>query len=510
MSAGTGTAVFNGQVYVDRLLLDLRNGWPVNSEMAYREKILLYRAFAESDPDVLKPHGWGKDSDGVRDYIIDPLGERIPWVWSDLLYGQDPVIAPAAKADTDRMAEMIDANDLPSELQRAEWTCSVEGEVWPRIVPNPATGHAQIEWHSRMNVLPLWVGRQLMGAAFVSELDRNKQEVWRYVEIHVRGSVRRMLFRGRVSGDQLGEEMPLDAHVSTRGWDETWNHGLDILVDRIPNKLGKDFCMGISDYASIMDLLLALNELTTVGQENARLTAKQRAIIPQRFLNMAGNFPRGSEILIATEVDQDPEKIKAQVAMVEFEFDAAALIAYTENLTDRILTRARIAPQLVGRHTEGAQTGPALRARVLDSELATQGKGKPWDDRNPHILRKAAQVEKIMGIPWSQVTKLPSFKRASALPEDPESLTRRLAVAVNAEMLSRKTAIGLSFPEWDPTRIDDEVAQIQKETGMDAQPPDGTGPTARSSGNNPSLETRTGKAERQNGPQGKSRGGRSG
>ena len=52
---------------------------------------------------------------------------------------------------------------------------------------------------------------------------------------------------------------------------------------------------------------------------------------------MAGNFPRGAEMLIATEVDQDPEKIKNQVAMIEFEFDAAALIAYKENLTDTSL-----------------------------------------------------------------------------------------------------------------------------------------------------------------------------
>lgn len=497
----------NPERYIQRLYDELLTGWPVRRELTYRDNIRLYRAFAESDPDILKPSGWGSDYDGVRDYVIDPLGERIPWVWSDLLYGQDPVIAPASKTDVDRMDELIDFNDLPSEYQRAEWVCSVEGEVWSRVIPNPEGEHAQIEWHSRMNVVPLWVGRKLVGAAFVSVLDVNKNEMWRYVEIHVEGAVRRLLFKGTPNGDKLGIEAPLGDHEATAEWDRDWVHGLPILVDRVPNKLGRDFKMGVSDYASIMDLLLALNELTTVGQENARLTAKQRAIIPQRFLNMAGNFPRGSEILIATEVDQDPEKLKAQVAMVEFEFDAAALVAYIEHTTDKILTRARIAPQLVGRHTEGAQTGPALRARVLDSELATQGKGKPWDDRNPHILLKGAMVEKLptskggLGIKWSNTKDLPSFKRASALPEDPESLTRRLAVAVNAGMLSRKTSIGLSFPEWGTARIEDEVKQIEKEEGMNAPEPDRT--------TRPSPETGGEKAERRDGPNGKSRGGRS-
>lgn len=498
--------------YTERLLEDLRARWPVPREVEYRNKIMLHRAFRNSDKDILRPTGWSKDTDEHREYIIDPLGERIPGVWSDLLFGVDPVIAPAAKADSTRMSDLIDINDLPSEWQRAEDICSTEGEVWYRVVPDMAVEHASIEWHSRLQVLPLWVGKHLMAAAFVSVLDRDKQSVWRYVEVHEKGSVRRLLFKGSANSDSLGQEMELSAHAATRDWEATWDHGLEMLAGRVYNKLGADVRYGVSDYDGIEDLLLALNEITTIGQENARLTAKQRAIIPQRFLNMAGNFPRGAEILIATEVDQDPEKIRNQVAMVEFEFDAAALIAYTEHLTDRVLTRARIAPQLVGRHTEGAQTGPALRARILDSELAAQGKGKQWDDQNPRILLKAAQVEALpqdqggLGIKWSDTKKLPSFKRAPSLPEDPEALTRRLAVAVNAEMLSRKTSIGLSFPEWDSRRVDEEIQQIQQEVGNDAPPP--TGSTGEK---NPNLnaETATGRQERRDGPNGASRGGRS-
>ena len=499
--------------YAAQLVDELRRRWPVPRELEYRNLISLHRAFRTSDKDILRPSGWSRDTDEDRAYVIDPLGERIPGVWSDLLFGVDPVIAPAGRNDAQRMTDLINSNDLPSEWQRAEDICSTEGEVWYRIVPDPVVHHASVEWHSRLQVLPLWVGKHLMAAAFVSVLARDERVIWRYVEVHEAGAVHRLLFRGVVGSDALGTEMDLSAHPATAGWDALWEHGLEMLAGRVYNKLGPDIRYGISDYDGIEDLLLALNEITTIGLENARLTAKQRAIIPQRFLNMAGNFPRGAEILVATEVDQDPEKIKNEVAMVEFEFDAAALIAYTEHLTDRILTRARIAPQLVGRHTEGAQTGPALRARILDSELAAQGKGKQWDDNNPKILQKAAQVESLppekggLGIKWSNTKDLPSFKRAPSLPEDPEALTRRLAVAVNAEMLSRKTSIGLSFPEWDTARIDEEVAQIEKEVGSAAPPPTGsTGET------NPALnaETATGRTERQNGPQGASRGGRSG
>ncbi len=498
----------NHLAYIDRLYNELILRWPVARELEYRNDIVLHRAFRESDRTILIPHGWSKDTDEGRDYIIDPLGERIPGVWSDLLYGQDPVIAPASKADEDRMTELIDSNDLPSEYQRMEDICSTEGEVWYRIVPDHAVEHAAIEWHSRLNVVPLWIGKHLMAAAFVSVLDQKGNDIWRYVEIHVKGHVRRFLFEGTLNSGKLGDEVALTARPETADWDRDWSHGLDILCGRVYNKLYKDYRIGVSDYHGVTDLLLGLNELTTIGQENARLTAKQRAIIPQRFLNMAGNFPRGAEILIATEVDQDPEKIKNQVAMVEFEFDAAALIAYIEHTTDKILTRARIAPQLVGRHTEGAQTGPALRARVLDSELAAQGKGKQHDDNNPKILLKAIQVEALpvgkggLGIAWKDSKNLPSFKRASALPEDPEAQTRRLSSAVNSEMLSRKTAIRLMFPEWDDKRVDEEMQQIMKEVGHDAESPD-----------KPTGAPETGPPERQerrDGPNGASRGGRSG
>lgn len=495
--------------YTDQLRAEIEGRYPVPRESKVRDQIIVHRAFRESNKDLLRPAGWSKgmtENDGVRDYIVDPLGERIPQVWSDMLFGEEPSFIPVESGDANRMAEMVNANDLTSELQRAEEICSSEGEVWWRVMQDDTLGHARVEWHSRMVVVPLWVGTKAVAVAYVSELERTDKVVWRYVEIHEAGWVTRLLYEGRVNVDKIGEARGLDARPETQDWEAEWNHGFDMLAGRVVNRLGTDPKFGISDYAGLEDLLLALNETTTIGQENARLTAKQRAILPQRFLDTQGNFPRGAEILVATEVDQDPEKVKNQVAMVEFEFDANALIAYIEHITDRILTRARVAPQLVGRHTEGAQTGPALRARVLDSILAAQGKGKPWDDQVPHQLRLMIQIERdIMGIPWAKTNEDPTFRRTEALPEDAESKARRLAIEINAEMLSRKTAIAMAHPEWDAQRVQAEVDQIMKELGNDAPAPDNPVPPV-GPGNQPIIEKTpaTGeKEERRDGPNGK-------
>lgn len=465
----------------DRLQSEIEAAWPPRRERDTHAKIKVWRAFRESDKDQLRPSGWSKgmtDNDTRRDYIVDPLGERIPQVWADMLFGEDPHIVPVDAKDADRMAELIDANDLSSELQRAEWLCSSEGEVWWRVVPNDSVGHAMIEFHSRLVVVPLWSGRTLQACAFASELERDDKKVIRYVEIHEAGYVRRMLYEGAPTSEFIGTEVPLTNRPETAEWESEWVHGLDILAGRIVNKYGADTKAGVSDYDGLEDLMLALNETTTIGQENARLTAKQRAILPQRFLDTQGNFPRGAEILVSTEVDQDPDKVKNQVAMIEFEFDAAALIAYIEHQTDVILTRARVAPQLVGRHTEGAQTGPALKARVIDSVLAAQGKGKFWDDAAPKVILSAIQVENMstsqggLGLPWGNSEDFPTFRRSSSLPEDEEATARRLSIEVTNEMLSRKTAIAMSHPEWDERRVQEEVDQIMLEVGNNAPAPD--------------------------------------
>ena len=120
--------------------------------------------------------------------------------------------------------------------------CSSEGEVWVRIVPDEYKGHACIERHSRLNVVPLFINGYVVAAAFVSVLDVTGQgggarEVWRYVEVHGDGLVRRLLYKGTEGGSTLGTPMPLTARPETEEYEDTWQHGLGLLGGRIVNKL---------------------------------------------------------------------------------------------------------------------------------------------------------------------------------------------------------------------------------------------------------------------------------
>lgn len=458
-------------LYLQRLINELEKTevFPPARELYYRQGIEVFSAIRESDAAKLKPTWWDTEYENNTGYVIDPLGERIPGVWADMLFGEEPEFEPGIKGDKQQLEDLVDNNDLPEALPWAEELRSSEGEVWNRLVVTPELESVQIEWHSRLNVIPLFIGRKIVAGAIFSvlETDKDTKKSIVYIEYHTEGTVINRLYE-HMEGGGL-KPLDMSTRLETENLRPEWNHGLPMLLDRIPNKLGRDWRCGTSDLKGVAGLLLALNEATNIGQENARLTAKQRAVIPERYLDLKGRLPKGAEILVATGVDQDPDKIKNDFALIEWEFDADAIIKYKADLCDIILTRARVAPQLVGRHTETAQTGPALRARLVDTILAANRKGKGWDDKLPERLVLAARLESLsvrqggLGKPWTNPDKEPVFKRRNPLPEDEESRSRRVVTEVNAKVKAKKTAISELNPTWGPDRIDDEMSLLAEE-----------------------------------------------
>jgi hypothetical protein len=467
--------------YADDLLTLLADSaeYPPPAEAYVRERVNLWAAFREADSDYLKPRGWGEDRSGDRQYMVDPLASRIVGAKADLIFGQDPTFTAANEGDQDQLDGLIDANDLPSQLQHAERVCASEGEVWWKAyVDTEQAPFPIIQWLSRAFVVPMFRGRTLLAAAFVSELDPlKKDEIWRLVEIHDRNTVTHHLFKAGKSAKNIGDDVDLASHPDSEGLLDVWEHGLDqLLCGRVVNDEGTDPAYGVSDYVGVRDLLYALNEATTIGVENARLTAKKRIVAPQRFLDERGEFPAGVDVIVATETDQDPDKPGQGLVQVEWEFDAQALQVWTDDLESRILTRTRTAPVLVGRGAENAQTGPALRARLIDSVLDAHGKGRYWDDELPKCLRAAQRVDALskdehgLGNQWTAPDEPPAIERTLPLPEDETEQANRIAVEVGAELKSRKTAIEELHPDWTEEQVSAELKLIAEDNPLPVLP----------------------------------------
>lgn len=465
-------------------LLTEAEEFPPASEEHVCTQVSLWAAFREADAAYLKPTGWGDDHRGDRQYMVDPLPGRIVGAKADLIFGEDPTFTAAKDADQDQLSGIVDANDLPSQLQRAERICASEGEVWWKTyVDTEQVAYPLIQWLSRAFCIPMFRGRTLLAAAFYSELEAEEEGYcYRLVEVYDANVVRHYLFKAGRSEKGIGDLVALTDHPETADLAEEWQHDLDqLLCGRVVNDEGTDPTYGISDYAGVKDLLYALNEATTIGVENARLTAKKRVIVPQRFLDERGEFPGGVDTIIATEVDADPDKPGQGLVQVEWEFDATALQVWTTDLEDRILTRTRTAPVLVGRYTEGAQTGPALRARLLDSVLDAHGKGRYWDDELPKCLRAAQRVDALskeeggLGNQWTQADEPPAIERTLPLPEDESEQAQRIATEVGAELKSRKTGITELHPDWTEEQVIEEMKLISEDNPLPQLPP---GPAA--------------------------------
>lgn len=504
-------------------ILESSESWPLPHESRVQNELYEWQAFAETNsPTLQRLCNWQHGDNQHLPYVPDPLAERIKDAFADLIFGADTEFEAHTETDTPSpdqplLDDLVDENELSAELQAAAAQCIAEGEVWWRVyVDTEAWDHPVIEWHSRAEVVPLYRGRKVLAAAFIAVVDnlapdapvirvgddsdppgtrmwresataQSDDTVWRYVEIQTGGLVRNLLYRG--TRTTLGQNQPLSALPEFADLPSEWEHGLEtesevgtpkplMLAGRITN--GKSGRIGRSQYAGIKHLLYELNKCSSIGSRNVELTMQKRAVLPSETVSHMNPD-------IETDATK-PDRSRTQVSVPDafmvqrdamgenvmgvLEFSdawAQALLAWKEGLTDDILTRARVAPQLVGRHTESAVTGPALRARLLDSVLAADGKARAWDDALPKIIRAMQLVDALpeeqggCGHSWKDPMAVPTVMRTSILPEDEVETANRHALLVGAKLESRRTAIGQMNPEWTEQRVTQEIHMIDQD-----------------------------------------------
>lgn len=430
---------------------------------------------------------WDTDTDGKRKgrkYKLDPLPERISQAFSDLLFGEDPEWKASDEADEERLTEMIEANDLPSELRSAAIDSSSEGEVWWRLYVDPDESEFPVvEFVSRLDVVPLFRGRKIVAVAFITVLFTQEIKLqnqvtvkyWRHIEIQTSGETRNLLFEGELG--MLGEKRNLEVREETADLPERWVHGLGYMTaGRILNKRGRDFRLGISDYQGISDLFLDLNEVRVIMAENARMSGKSRMVVPANAVDAEGKVDLGADVVVDEGVEDFGDGGRAgSWAVLEYTFQAAALIEYKNDLVADAMTRVGLAEQFMGggkSSNEGsAMSGTALRTRFIPTILAGAGKGRYYDAELPKIILAMQEVDALLvarggcGHTWVKSNEPPTIERSSVLPEDPREAIDLEVTAVSGEIRSVETAVRKLNPDWDDKQVEDELARIQEDRG---------------------------------------------
>lgn len=447
------------------------------------DEIELYVAMRDSDRKTLsRLHpDWTRPD---RQYRTDSLPERISAAFSDLLFGEAATFSLPDKADQEELDSLIEANQLDSELKRWAEDCSAEGEQWWRVFVNEQISDRPVlEMNSRLDVVPLWLGRHIGAVAFFQELARNEVrlqgqdvsvEVFRHVEIQTDGLVRNLLYKGTVAG--LGNVVPLTNQEETAELDEEWNHGLDImLAGRVVNKLGRKWRLGVSHYRGIRDQLLDLNEARTIMAENARLAAKKRIVVPANALDEDGNFDASEDVLtmeaMNESMSEDTPNANQAYAILEYKFDSGPLIAHIKELEETALTRVGLTVSFVNGDSRGgrAESGVSLRTKLIPTKLAAQGLMKHWATETPMMINALMQVDALpkeqggLGNTWHDAKEMPTMAFGEVLPEEATEKANRHATLVTSELESLKTAIADLHPEWDENEVQKEIDQIKQD-----------------------------------------------
>jgi hypothetical protein len=463
--------------------------WPLASEMNVRAAIRLWKAFRENDRDVLKAEaGWTNQAER---YMVDPLPERLSGAFGGLLFGSQPTVKTSDRADQERMDEGLRLMRWGSRLRVAEERNSSEGEIYWRLVCDPDRFEAPtLTWHSRLDVVPHFLAQQLRAVAFVNTLnevtDDDKGIIWRHFEVHDDTTVRNVLFRG--DSGSIGDEVDLTARREVQGLDPEWDHDVGMLAGRIVNIEGDDPTVGRSDYDGIEDFFLELNECFTTGRKNRGLTAMQRAYGPRSATDETGRLPEGQNFLATDETDATwgDGGAGTKFGVLEFRFDAEALITWSRNVAATALSRRGITPQFTGDATDAegyAQSGTALRMRMIPSTVERERRIGPWDDELDTILLRWQQLDALsteqggFGTTWSAAADPPAVTLGDPLPVDEVEDSTRLASLRAANVISIEQAVRERRPDWDDDQVDEEVARIQADQQATGATPPGAGLT---------------------------------
>lgn len=479
--------------------------WPIKCEEPVLTKLNTWAAIYENDREVIKRiAGWSAERG--RPYKIDPLGERIADAWAAYLWGEDPRVLAGDENDQPLMDAMLGLDPeggggvlLASELERAAGVCVAEGEVWGRIYRDPTINRPLLEWHSRRAIVPLWSGSTLVAATLWTELaklpgadeDAGKY-VFRHFECHARGVLVNLLYRGETG--KLGERVELTDHPSTAGLPELWAHGLPgMLLERIPNRLRRSVHLGVSDFEGILDYLIDLNEVASIGSTNMRLTARKRAVISSALAEQQTGVtdqsltPEEPSLAAARRIKFDPAEdllvedpldselgraTSSPYRILEYSFDAEPLIAWQNNLVNNALSRVALTGQYVGVGDPAigyAISGTAIRLRLIPTDKAGRAKARYWDDGAPRIFGNMVRLDALgvdkggFGHEWNNAEANVKVERQPGVPVDGIEEAQRHSTLLAAGAESVETAIRDLRPGWSEDQIKEEVARIRED-----------------------------------------------
>jgi len=463
-----------------------------------------------NDTPATAPGGyWERRRKANSTKIHLPLAADLARTTAELVYGDTPTVKfeddKTVQDAWDDLAQKIGwANTL---LESGEVGAALGGSYlrpgWDKSVaqhPLPMVVRAD-------QALPEFRFNQLHTVCFVTELPppadwtaRNRGEVWRWLEHHEPGQIRQELWLGSVGN--IGNPLPLEEHPHTKhleGVIDTKPIRDGILVEYIPNDLPQPLDvlpLGRSVLQGVETLLDQLDEVMDSWMRDIRL-GKGRILLAKEMLDpitgpqrrgalgglfggrkttAAGGFDMDAEAFVGLEMTPEgKDGGPAPITHVQFEIRVQEHLDSAMALIEQIVSRGGFAPQTMGMNVDGQISGTAMRRRDIRSHRTK--------DRIRRYARSPQErfVETLMAInTWAFAGPRPKARPTLEWPTDqadPKETAETIDILRRALALSVEVAVQMAHPDWDDTKVGDEVKRINAEQAVLVAPAlDGTEP----------------------------------
>lgn len=430
--------------------------WPPEPVAESWERIREHRRYYRNDPDELfshRPELHVRDdaratADRQAEFTPAGLGREISKLSAALLFSEAPRLSVDGEVEQSALDALAESNDLPSTLHDGADAVASEGVAGLRVLVDDDVleGRPLISVEAGDSII--WserYGHTEGGVLVVAR--KSEQTVWRLLEEHGKGYVRRRLYRGTET--RLGEAAGLSSGPAEwRDLRDEVRTGLSrpTLV-KWSNLPGDD-----SDLRGIEAMLDSLDDATTLGRKKARASAPL-VFVNRRLAEENGDADLGGAIFLDDSVSpiEKPEQL---ASVVQGSMQAADHQTYLSGLREQAISAAGYSLASWGLGEGGrADSGRALRLRQSRTLLTLAAKSRQAEGAIGEILSIA--LEMITG----GVNEV-SVELGDGMPSDPLELAQELDTLSDAGLISKEEAAKRLHPEFTEEQVAAEVAAI--------------------------------------------------
>lgn len=466
----------------------MANAFPPEPERDYYERISTLRAWLDGDPDELyraygSYGGTGLEStftqrggvfgavrrffmgepptsSGAHARVHVPLPDDIATTSANVLMGEPPSIKYLGSSESPPEVEELFDRGLGSKLHEASRLAAALGCAYLRTVWDDEVDEGK-PWADVVApdyVIPTFKYGRLVSGIVWRVVETKSGRVLRHLEEHLPGEIQHTLWRGDVS--HLGEQVPLSEagdfeDFPDGGVIKTGTQRLTLV--HLPNKITEDE-RGASDFDGLEALFDQLDEVQSSWGRDVRLS-KARLFVDETLWDSPGagkgiTFDGDAELY--EKVQMGTDEARRPIEMVQFAIRGEEHERIKGDLKRQIVESAGYSPQTFGIETKGQG--------VTATEVTAKKQGTA-STRKTKIGYALPAVKRIVEVLLDLTPDAPTGAEVSVVfgeyaPGNPTELAQVATSAVQAGIMSKKTAVQVLNPGWDELRIDEELALL--------------------------------------------------